>query len=355
MRHCWRIMMGLGAVMALASCNSLSKLLTSSNQTHIYDKGLEYYRAKKYRQAQLCFEQVAPYFTGTAKADTIAFYSASCSYNQGDFEVSSMALDQFRRQFSRSPFIEEAEYMYALGYYYLSPAPQRDQTFSLQAVQAMQSYLDRYPNSVKRDQTLEKIEELKQKMFDKAFLNAKVYYDTENYKSAVIAFRNVLDKYPDTQRREDILYLIARSHYLLAHNSYAQFQRERYAAMMDAYYTFVSEYPDSKRVEEMDKMLNEAKAYLARYGGVEEGEASGENAAGEQVVLTPAQMRAAKRMDRKVERIERKANRVAVAEDGSAISTERLDKKSQRLEEKAHKQEEKILNTDKQQDGNEEE
>lgn len=355
-------MLGLAVAVAFASCNTLSKVLSSSNQTVIYEKGLELYEAKKYQKALVCFDQVAPYFTGTPKADTILFYAASCSYNMGDFEASGVGFDQFRRQFGRSPFLEEAEYMYALGFYYMSPAPQRDQSASLQAARAMQMYLDRYPNSVKRDQTLAKIEEIKQKLFDKAFLNAKVYYDIENYKSAVVAFRNVLDKFPDSNHREDMLYLITKSHYLLAHDSYASLQRERYANMMDAYYTFVSEYPESKRIKELDKMQAEAKHYLARYETDEEKQAAaarGEQASvpAEDVEQEAAQMgkskRGVRKMDRKIDRIERKANRVAVAEDGSILPTERLDRRSERLEQRAAEKKDHSNQTDNQEHGDE--
>jgi len=43
--------------------------------------------------------------------------------------------------------IEDAEGMYALCFYYLSPAPSRDQTMTGQAIMAINEFISRYPNS----------------------------------------------------------------------------------------------------------------------------------------------------------------------------------------------------------------
>ena len=60
--------------------------------------------------------------------------------------------DTYRRTFGRSPFIEDAEGMYAMCFYYLSPSPQRDQTVTGQAIVAISEFMSRYPDSEKYGQ-----------------------------------------------------------------------------------------------------------------------------------------------------------------------------------------------------------
>ena len=48
--------------------------------------------------------------------------------------------------------------------------------------------------------------ELRQKLYDKAFLNAKLYYDVGYYNSAVTALRNAILKYRKLNR-EELAYL----------------------------------------------------------------------------------------------------------------------------------------------------
>lgn len=253
---------------------SYNKLLKSSDYELKYRRALEYYYATKkgsdkntsgnYQKAGTLLEQVAPIYVGTPREDSIAYYTAASLYKGGYFDASSVACDAFRKRFPASVFIEHVEFMYALGFYYLSPEPQRDQTTSMQAIIAINEYLERYPYSDKRESLLEKKQELIEKLHDKAFDNAKLYYNVGKYKSAVIALQNALDKYPSSKHREEIMYLIVKSQYLLSKNSYSSLQKDRYLNLMDYYYNFVSEFPQSKYSKEVKKIYDETKEFLSK-------------------------------------------------------------------------------------------
>ncbi len=250
-------------------CGEFNKLLKSGDNERIYARGLEYFDEAKYSRAITCFEQVQPYFVGTMREDTLAYYTARSYFKQNDFSTSSTLFDDFRHKYGRSPFIEDVEGMYALSYYYLSPEPERDQTTTSMALSAIQEFIGRYPNSTRRAAFEQMVRELTQKQYDKVYLNAKTYYNIGRYKSAVPALKNALKKYPESNHREEIMYLIVKSSYELAHNSIESLQRDRYLSMMDSYYSFVAEFPDSKYVKELSRMQEEAKKYLAKYGADE--------------------------------------------------------------------------------------
>ena len=256
---------------------SYNKLLKSTDYDLKYRRALEYYYATKpdkkggqkntpanYQKAGTLLEQVTGVYVGTPREDSVAYYTAASLYKGGYFDASCSACDAFRKRYPTSVFIEHVEYMYALGFYYLSPDRQRDQTTSLQAIIAINEYLERYPRSEKRESLLLKKEELISKLHDKSFENARLYYDVGKYKSAVIALQNALDKYPSTRHREEIMYLMVKSQYLLARNSYASLQKDRYLNLMDYYYNYVSEFPASARSKEVRKIYDEAKAFIAK-------------------------------------------------------------------------------------------
>ena len=258
-------------LLTTVSCSEYNKLLKSGSNKQKYDKALEYFNAGKYSRSLTLFKDIEHIFSQSDQADTVAFYTSLCSYKMGDFETSSQQFDEFRRRFGRSPFLEESEYYFAKGFYYLSPKPENDQSFTFQAMQAISEYLDRYPKSQKRDELLENMVELRQKLYDKAFLNAKLYYDVGYYNSAVTALQNAIDMYPESGHREELAYLIVSAHCLYARNSVASLQRQRYLDTQNAYYNFVDQYPDSKYKKEVDKMLEEAKKHLAKYGDLQNG------------------------------------------------------------------------------------
>lgn len=253
------------AAILFAGCSGYNKLLKSGDPELMYQKALEFYGQKKYQKTLQLLDEIAHVYSGQLRADTIAYYTATCHYKQGDFETSGMLFDNFRREYGRSPFIEDAEYMYAKGFYFMSPAPERDQTVTQQALVAINEYLARYPKSVKKEMLEENIIELKQKLYDKSYINAKTYFNIGRYKSAVVALKNALQQYPETNHREELMYLIAKSSYLLASNSLEKLQRDRYMDMMDTYYTFASEFPNSKHRKELEKILVVAKDYLEKY------------------------------------------------------------------------------------------
>lgn len=124
---------------------------------------------------------------------------------------------------------------------------------------AIGEYLNRYPNSTKKESLMENVTELQQRLYDKSMENAKLYYDIGYYNSAIVALRNAIELYPETNHRELLSYLIVRSHYLYAKNSIPEKQRQRYMDLQDAYYSFVAEYPESSYRKEVDKMQEEAK------------------------------------------------------------------------------------------------
>ena len=87
---------------------------------------------------------------------------------------------------------------------------------------------------------------IKEKLVEKSYLNAKLYFDLGDYKSAIIALRNSLGDYPDTEHREELMFLILKSSYLLAEGSVESKKLERYQATVDEYYSFIGEFPEGE-------------------------------------------------------------------------------------------------------------
>lgn len=205
-----------------ASCSGYSKVLKSNDSNLKYQTAIEYTDKGKYNKALTLFQDVAHVYAQSARADTLAYYTGLCYYKSGDFVSSAELFDGFRRRFGRSPFLEDAEYMYAKGFYFSSPKPEYDQTATHQALQAITEYLDRYPNSVKKDQLIENMIELRQKLYDKAFMNAKVYYDIGSLQFGRYG-ASERHRYVSRERSpRRAAYLIVSAHCLYARNSVAR-------------------------------------------------------------------------------------------------------------------------------------
>jgi len=256
-----RLLFILAFIALFTSCK-YEKLLKSHDYKLKYQKALEYYAEEDYIRADGLFEQLKPILKGSIQADTVFFYSAYCNFYQEDYLLGAHYFDEFRRTFGNSPFAEEAEFMSAYCTYKLSPRPTLDQSYSTKTISQIGLYLSKYPNSPRKDECMRIIEELRNKLVEKSYLSAKLYYNLSDYKAAVIALNNSLEQFPETKYREEIMFLILKASFLLAENSVAEKKIERYQATVDEYYTFTEEFPGSSYLKEAEKMFSDSRKIL---------------------------------------------------------------------------------------------
>ncbi len=245
----------------VSSCK-YEKLLKSRDYKLKYQKALEYYAEEDYMRADGLFEQLKPILKGTQQADTVFFYSAYSNYYEKSYLLAAHYFDEFKRTYGNSHFAEEAEFMNAYCTYLQAPRPTLDQSFSYQAITLFTLYMSRYPNSDRKDECINYIKELRNKLVEKSYLSAKLYYDLGDYKAAIIALNNSLDDFPETEYREEIMFLVLKAKFLLAENSIEYKRIERYQSTVDEYYSFVGEFPESEFTQEATRMFDNSQRIL---------------------------------------------------------------------------------------------
>lgn len=123
---------------------------------------------------------------------------------------------------------------------------------------AMQNFINQFPESEYRDRANEVIVVSQQKLEEKGFENAKQYLKTRMYKAAVIAFDNFRKNFPDSHYLEEIAYLRVEAEFRLAHQSLPNLQLERYNIVVTYYQELVDSYPQSKYLKDAEKMYSES-------------------------------------------------------------------------------------------------
>ena len=253
------------AAMIVASCSTVNNAIKSGDAKFAYDQALMLYEKGKWEQASTLFEACRHVYMGSPREDSLSYYNARCKFKSRDYDVAATQLDEFRRKFGRSAFIEDAEGMYALCYYFMSPPPERDQTLTSKAIIAITEFISRYPESENVDEFEEMLDELSKRLMKKSYMNAYTYYKIGRYKSAIVAFKNAIKQHPTSPHIEDMMYYMTVSAYRLAANSVESKQMDRYIAMLDNYYSYLAEYPESKRLNELERMAENAKNYIDKH------------------------------------------------------------------------------------------
>ena len=101
-----------------------------------------------------------------------------------------------------------------------------------------------------------------EKLMEKSFLSAKLYYNIDDYKAAIVALNICLVDFPETKYREEIMFMLLKSKYLLAEKSIQAKQTERYQDAVDEYFAFITEFPESKNKKEAEDMYQIASQYI---------------------------------------------------------------------------------------------
>jgi outer membrane protein assembly factor BamD len=246
----------------LFSCSEFNKVVKSTDYEYKYKKALEYYEAKDYSHAISLFQDLVYVYRGTSKGDELYYYYAKSCYGDRDYEMAGHYFKTLVEQYPRSIRAEESQFMVGMCFYKQSPTPKLDQQVSKKAIDALQLFINSYPFSQKVEEANILIDELNEKVVYKSFLNAKLYYDMEYYKSAVIALNNSLNDYPDTKYREELKFLLLKSKYLLGLNSVEEKKHERLSDARDEYFIFVDEFPESKYVREAKRDFKQVSTLL---------------------------------------------------------------------------------------------
>lgn len=249
------------AVLA-SSCGEYEKLLKSTDYDLKKAKAKEYFDAGKYVRTSELLNQILPRYRATAESEDLNWLNARCYYNMKDYIMAGSAYKTFAESYPYNEHAEEATFMTAYCDYMLSPRPELDQSYTNSAIEAFTFFMRRYPASDKTDDAQELIKELEDKLVEKSFINAKLYYDMQEFRAAVVALDNSLKEYPNTKHREELMFLKLESSYLYALNSVADKQQERYQAALDEYYSFVEEFPDSEFSREVQKIYDSTTKFL---------------------------------------------------------------------------------------------
>ncbi|AZI23806.1 MAG: outer membrane protein assembly factor BamD [Pedobacter agri] len=253
------------AALGIAGCKSrFEKLRASNDVAKKYQEALRLYNKRDYSKALVLFEDLSQKYRGRAEAEDLNYYYAYTLYRLSDYTTARYQFKSFADTYPASKNAEEARYMGAYCYYLESPSFSLDQENTYKAIDALQLFINLYPNSDRAAAAGKYIADLRGKLEDKAFENAKMYLTTgpsnvDNYRAAVIALKNAQRDYPDIKYAEEMDFLMIKAQYLYAKNSYIIRQEDRYNEAIELYTEFTENHPDSKFTREAKQLKKDVE------------------------------------------------------------------------------------------------
>lgn len=269
------IIIALFSAGILSSCGEYNKVLKSTDYEYKYEAAKGYFAKGQSNKAAVILEELIPIMKGTSNAEESLYMLAMTYYNQGDYVTASHYFNTYYTTYPRGVYTELARFHSGRALYLDTPEPRLDQSSTFKAIQELQMFMEYFPGSNRRDLAQEMIFTLQDKLVEKEYLSAKLYYDLgsytgnssysstgNNYQAAVITAQNVLREYPYTKMREELSILILRAKYDMAKESVAEKKEERMREAIDEYYAFKNEFPDSKYTKEVEAIFKAANRFV---------------------------------------------------------------------------------------------
>lgn len=244
---------------SLHSCSKYAKVEKSKDDNYRLAKADEYYAKKKYRFAQQLYEALFPVFKGTKQFEDIYYKYAYTFYYQGLYRDAENMFKGYLEVFPNSPKAEEIDYMRAYSFYKQSPKIELEQVNTVKAMNMMQTFINTHPGSARNKEATEIIDKSRQKLEQKEYRAAHLYYNLEKFRASALAFDALLNKYPESASGEDYKLMVVKSYYRFAKMSIQAKQLERYEKVITEYQDFADRYPESKKLKEAEEYVNLSK------------------------------------------------------------------------------------------------
>lgn len=278
------IAIALWGLIALTSCGEYNKVLKSADAEYRYEAAKSYFAEGANAKAASLLEELVPIMKGTSYGEESIYMLAMTYMNQGDYNSASNYFRTYYNTYPRGEYAEEARFNCGKALYYSAPEYKLDQSSTYAAIKELQLFIEFYPSSARRLQAQDMMFELQDKLVEKEYHSAKLYYDLgsytgnmsasssgNNYLAAVVTAQNVLKDYPYTSMKEEISLLILKAKFGLAKESVDERKRERMQEVVDEYYAFQNEYPESKHLKEVNDIFRVAARFVgAEASSVEE-------------------------------------------------------------------------------------
>ena len=265
----------LSATVLLSSCGQFSKVQKTSDYEYKYEVAKAYFMDGHYGRASQLFGDLLAVMKGTTYGEECLYLLAMSNFRNKDYESCATYFRKYYQSYPKGTYVEFAHYYTGLALYRLTPDSRLDQANTNEAIDELQSFLDAYPFTSLKEETQEMIYKLQDKLVEKEYLSAKLYYDLgtyvgnstyggSNYEACIVTAQNALKDFPyaTAQKREELSILILRSRYQLAKQSVEEKRISRFREVVDEYYAFQNDFPESQYAKEAQSMWSDSEEKL---------------------------------------------------------------------------------------------
>ncbi len=207
-------------------------ILLEEDLTLRFDKAMEYFDRGKFLRAKDEFDYIIMADPGSKIANESQYFKSESMFQMEEYDEASIAFDRYVRFSPDYTKIEKARYRICECAIHSSNSYQREQSQTHYALEQLQMFIEDYPKSDLVTDAESSILDLRLKLARKDYEVGRMYLKLEEYDSALLYFKSVLNHYYDTAIADDARIGIVFTHILNENRkgaeSYYKTQKDRF-------------------------------------------------------------------------------------------------------------------------------
>jgi outer membrane protein assembly factor BamD len=228
-------------ILVLVGCGARGDNINLLTPDDLYAQGAEQFEAGNYERAIVLLERFTSSFLGDPRVPEARMLLGDAHMARREYPTAAAHYQRLISDFPSHPRGREARYRICEAYVHLSPPPQLDQEYTIQALLHCESVAEYYPGTEEGEQALAHVEALRHKLAKKALDAGMHYFRRRAYDAAVVYFEDVVAQFPDTPLAPEALERLVETYGRMGYVEDAEEAQER----------LLRDYPQSPEAQAM--------------------------------------------------------------------------------------------------------
>ena len=243
----------------ITACSNYNEVIKGDDYIKKFELANTLYDNEDFLKSIVLYEQIYQHAPKSGEGELAYYRLGQSYYNVEDYYMAGYYFSSYVQRFPYSTKNEELMFMAAMCKVKNSPQSSLDQTETEEAINAVQVFVDRYPNTRLMDSCNQIIDKLRFKIESKEKSHVLLYSNTERYRAAVTSAEIFLEKYPSSQYAEEVFASMVKNSYYLTINSIERKKSTRIAETNERMRKFEANFPDSDQTKGLNQLVNKLR------------------------------------------------------------------------------------------------
>jgi len=194
----YTVVLCLAFAAALSACGARNVPLQDLGPDALFQRGVQQLEDRRWDDALRSLGQFVSQHPGDRRTEEARFLQAEAYFGKKEYVTAASEYVRLANDYSGGEFADDARFRACEAYVSLSPKPQLDQSYTFAAIEHCESLIAWYPTSEFSPRARQIVEEMRDKLAQKAYLSGTYYQKQRAYDSSIIYFDTVVREYPGT-------------------------------------------------------------------------------------------------------------------------------------------------------------